>query len=55
MGVLVFFFYDTPSWYVSKRRIGDAEKSLQFYRGRSDVQSELNAIQESIAEVHWII
>lgn len=49
MGVLVFiFFRDTPVWYLSKRRVDDATKALQFYRGKEDVQSELDAIQESI-------
>ncbi|XP_034254858.1 facilitated trehalose transporter Tret1-like isoform X2 [Thrips palmi] len=50
MGVLVFFFYDTPVWYLSKGRSEDARKSLQFFRGTDNVENELTAIQEGIEE-----
>ncbi|XP_068228808.1 facilitated trehalose transporter Tret1-like [Palaemon carinicauda] len=45
---LMCFVPETPRWYISKDRVEDAERSLQWLRGSSaDVEFELGAIQEN--------
>ncbi|KAK7069795.1 Sugar transporter [Halocaridina rubra] len=45
---MMCFVPETPRWYVSKDRIDDAQKSLEWLRGSSaDVEFELDAIQEN--------
>lgn len=45
---LMCFVPETPRWYISKDRVDDAERSLQWLRGSAaDVEFELGAIQEN--------
>ncbi|XP_022914749.1 facilitated trehalose transporter Tret1-2 homolog isoform X3 [Onthophagus taurus] len=49
--ILMFFIPETPRWYVSKDKVEDARKALQYLRGReADVQKELDDIENSHQE-----
>lgn len=49
--LLMIIAPETPRWYVTKKRVEDAEKSLQYLRGKNtDIVMEMRALTRSQAE-----
>lgn len=47
---------ETPRWYISKGRIQDAQKSLQWLRGRNiNTEKEMNELTQSQAESDLVV
>ncbi|XP_006624016.1 facilitated trehalose transporter Tret1 isoform X2 [Apis dorsata] len=45
--ILMFLIPETPRWYISKGKIKEARKSLQWLRGKTaDISEELDSIQK---------